>query len=127
VRVAARWIVAGAALGLAGACVAEYTVPESSTAASGGECERAEVACDGACVALESDPAHCGACDQACRDDDVCDAGECRSSCSDGREACERACLDLEEDPRHCGTCDRACDGAERCIDGECEQPSTTA
>lgn len=63
-------------------------------------------ACDGQCVALQADPAHCGTCGHAC------DAGQ---TCSQG--ACAYATV------TDCGAAGRACAEGERCLEGRCVAP----
>jgi len=46
-------------------------------------CTDSEVVCDGACVDIRSDAAHCGACGEACPDaTDVCFSGVCYATCT---------------------------------------------
>ncbi|AKF86664.1 hypothetical protein MFUL124B02_31120 [Myxococcus fulvus 124B02] len=45
------------------------------------------VACAGACVNTGVDPAHCGACDNACASEEVCEEGACVAVCRiDGQQ-----------------------------------------
>ena len=67
------------------------------------ECPADRVACDGRCVALEVDPAHCGSCGRACGASEICGLGECRTA-----------------EVNHCGAENRACGLGERCVDGRC-------
>ncbi len=67
------------------------------------ECPDDRVACDGRCVALELDRAHCGSCGRACGAGEACALGECRSA-----------------EVNHCGAENRACGLGERCEDGRC-------
>ncbi len=66
-------------------------------------CPEGRVACDGRCVALAVEPAHCGACGRACGTGENCTLGECRSAAVN-----------------HCGAEDRACGDGERCLEGRC-------
>jgi hypothetical protein len=66
-------------------------------------CPDGRVACDGQCVALEVDPAHCGSCGRACEAGETCGLGECRTA-----------------EVNHCGAENRACGLGERCEDGRC-------
>ncbi len=66
-------------------------------------------ACADECVQLEADPAHCGACFNACASDQVCFGGACEAACGEGSSPCEGACVNLHSDPANCGFCDRAC------------------
>ncbi|HYD41283.1 MAG TPA: hypothetical protein VEB43_10685 [Anaeromyxobacter sp.] len=67
------------------------------------ECPDDRVACDGRCVALEVDPAHCGSCGRACGTGETCGLGECRTA-----------------EVNHCGAENRACGDGERCVGGRC-------
>lgn len=74
--------------------------------------------CDGACVNLQGDPAHCGACGVTCDADDPCRAGVC--GCDAGFTGCERACVDLDTNLSHCGACGVGCTLGEVCDAGSC-------
>ncbi|MBW2701598.1 MAG: right-handed parallel beta-helix repeat-containing protein [Deltaproteobacteria bacterium] len=72
---------------------------------------------------LNSDPAHCGECNWACGQSQVCDLGDCADACGGGRSECHRACVDLSSDMMNCGACDEVCDllqASETCSDGVC-------
>lgn len=71
-----------------------------------GACAAPSVACDGACVDLQTDINHCGSCDNPCTATESCCAGEC---------------YDLEDSPFHCGSCDNACPPGIACIEGVCD------
>jgi len=93
-------------------------------------CPQGELDCGGTCVALDSDPAHCGACGNACGALQVCDGGAC--ACAPDVAACGGACADLRIDPQNCGTCgtrcgtSTVCDGASGCIaPAACLAPQT--
>jgi hypothetical protein len=75
-----------------------------------GGCSPDEVACDGACVKLATDPANCGKCGHACASMEVCTQSACAASCTSGQTQCGASCADLQTDPLHCGTCAVACD-----------------
>lgn len=87
----------------------------------------------GRCVDLQSDPNHCGECDNECSGDDttigVCDAGSCTTACdsSAGFAACTGPgeCTDLNTDPDHCGSCGNVCPTDEceagRCVPFDCD------
>ncbi len=86
-------------------------------------CPEGYEVCGGACVTTDNDPAHCGGCDEACEDDEVCGVGQCLSDCPDGTVACGGSCVDLQSDAAHCGGCDEACpagNGTATCSDGMC-------
>ena len=94
----------------------------------------AEPACDAgltycpdsrACVDLQTDLEHCGACGEICESDLVavdCREGECvRANCPIGLEYCGAVdlCRDLSSDPQHCGACGNAC-ASGMCSGGVC-------
>jgi hypothetical protein len=83
-------------------------------------CPTDQTACDGVCVRLETDPAHCGACGTACSGGTVCDQGTCALSCGGGTTACGVGCVDTALDPAHCGGCNKACAPTEVCAAGAC-------
>lgn len=59
--------------------------------------------CDGVCVNTDTDPQHCGTCENACGVDQVCDARSCVAGCSSGRISCSDACINPSEDRDFCG------------------------
>lgn len=88
-----------AALWLGGCTLAEYVLPPVSggdSDSAGGDtqgtddmptgsagdtsegCGAGESLCQGGCVDLLSDEAHCGRCDDECKSDEMCVVGECR-------------------------------------------------
>ena len=83
-------------------------------------CEGEQVDCGDGCVDLDNDPQHCGACDNACDDDEVCDQGACATICGEGLTPCDGACVDLDVNPDHCGGCGVACLEGEVCVEGAC-------
>lgn len=79
--------------------------------------------CAGACVDTTNNPAHCGACDSACAESEVCGSGQCLSACTGGTVDCDGACVDLQSDTANCGTCGNVCDAANAnntCDSGAC-------
>lgn len=94
------------------------------------ECRPGFDRCDGACVDLDINAAHCGECGEVCAEDEkgeielyLCEAGDCRDDdlgCGSGLAECEQSCVDLTSHPLHCNACNRACDGDQVCIDGDC-------
>ena len=72
--------------------------------------------CGGKCVDRQTSTAHCGACDNRCGANEICDDGGC--VCQLGT-TCGTACVDLETDPDHCGACGIACASGE-CVHGAC-------
>lgn len=84
-------------------------------------CREGFVDCDGRCVDLETDPAHCGECNRDCGGV-PCGGGECRpEGCGAFADQCGNSCTDVSLDPLHCSECGRTCDGDEICVDGDCE------
>jgi hypothetical protein len=75
-------------------------------------CSSDLVLCDGSCIALATDPAHCGACDHACGAGESCYGGACFCP---WQTTCGGACVDLASDPAHCGACGAACAGSLVC------------
>ncbi len=87
----------------------------------GGECLcPVEERCDGACVDRSSDPAHCGACGNACPSGQACEASTCVVNCSASQTRCGDSCVDVTSDARHCGGCDNGCGAGAVCQDGVC-------
>ncbi len=92
-------------------CLADWI----SGLAAGGGCEM----CGGSeCVALASDPAHCGACDTRCAVGVACENGRC--ACPAGTDACGGSCVDVASDLRNCGACGTACAASQVCLNGVC-------
>ena len=106
--------------------------PDGTECEEGGVCEAGECVCGDdttecgdECVDVDADRNHCGECDNACGDDQVCSDGECEDSCPEGESICEEECVDQHSDLEHCGECENACetdvDDAEvLCDEGEC-------
>lgn len=88
-------------------------------------CPADQLACDGTCVAVQTDPNHCGSCDVACGAGRSCSGGQCY--CPDGRGECGGACVDLKSDPGHCGSCPVACGAGQVCTTPTGGAPSCAA
>lgn len=100
-----------------------------SQRSSGGDpasCPAGGVVCSGQCVSTESNPAHCGACGQACQTGALCAEGACVSDCPSGTMACGQACVDTTNDAFNCGSCDVNCAAGEQCQGGACIGASST-
>ncbi|MBR4985847.1 MAG: hypothetical protein IKY83_08920 [Proteobacteria bacterium] len=76
--------------------------------------------CDGACVDLQTDNAHCGVCGNECKGGEKCMAGVCSLSCPDKQVDCGETCADLTSDVNHCGSCGNVCKDGEKCVESEC-------
>jgi Stigma-specific protein, Stig1 len=63
--------------GTAGTAGNAGTAGDGGAAAGSGGCSGGLTSCDGQCVDLDMDPAHCGACGDACADDENCCQGQC--------------------------------------------------
>jgi len=93
-------------------CVGDWI---TKMGAAGGGCEK----CGGTeCVALASDPVHCGACDKACPAGVACVNGAC--SCPSGTELCGSSCADVATDTQNCGKCGSVCAAKQVCLQGKC-------
>jgi len=84
----------------------------------GAQCQADQTLCGGACVALASNAAHCGACNNACQAGTSCVNAQC--SCQTGLTSCNGACVDVTSDPANCGSCAVACSAAQVCSLGAC-------
>lgn len=86
-------------------------------------CSAPNAACNGICIAIDSDPANCGACGNACLGGDaICLAGKC--NCGGPLEDyCDGVgCMDVSSDFANCGACGNACDpnNDQACVAGNC-------
>lgn len=88
--------------------------------ATSSDCPAGQARCDGACVTLDANVDHCGACGNACSGELVCSGGACTDECADGLTNCDRSCSDTTSDPAHCGACNEACGTGQRCVASEC-------
>ena len=85
----------------------------------GPECSAGQSACGTACVDLQADSRHCGACGATCGTNEACVEGGC--ACRQGASACPGAgCVDLRTDPGHCGACGRPCPTGYACASSGC-------
>jgi hypothetical protein len=91
--------------------------------AQDGGCSSPNLVCNGVCTAVDSDPASCGACGNACIGGDaICLAGKCACSGS-MMDYCDGAgCMDVSSDFANCGACGNACDpnNDQACSNGMC-------
>lgn len=59
-------------------------------------CPAGQLACGGSCAAVQDDPAHCGACGNACAAGEACSAGactDCAATCTSSRGCRSGACI----------------------------------
>lgn len=77
--------------------------------------------CGGQPVDTTTDPAHCGACNNAC-DETYGDCEDSNCVCAFGAEPCgpTNTCVDTDHDPLNCGACGSVCDAGEVCLAGDC-------
>lgn len=87
------------------------------------ECGEGLTLCGFACVSLDNDPAHCGACDSACEAGEACGAGQCGGGglCGGGTVACGGQCVTIATDPQNCGGCSVQCLDGIACEGGFCQ------
>jgi hypothetical protein len=85
-------------------------------------CPAGQQVCGTRCATLASDPAHCGACGNACFSHQRCVDGACTSGggCGTGFTLCGGSCLNVQTDRAHCGMCGNACPPAQVCQAGRC-------
>jgi len=84
-------------------------------------------------VDIQSNVAHCGACDRACvagphASSATCVAATCSYACTDAWAACDalpgNGCeTDTLTSNDHCGKCDNKCSGSRVCTAGTCVKP----
>ncbi|MBN1610209.1 MAG: DUF1566 domain-containing protein [Polyangiaceae bacterium] len=85
------------------------------------QCRPPYTDCEGDCVDLTSDSAHCGRCGSACADPKpFCSESACVGRCPSDQTECDRSCVDLDTNDAHCGSCSVSCGPDETCKLGEC-------
>jgi|GEM_PF-475519 len=99
----------------------------SGTGGSGGGalCGPGTTDCAGTCVDTMNNPAHCGTCNAACPQGQVCSVGQCSLFCSGGTTNCNGACVNTSSDAANCGTCGNACAAGQVCTQGTCASSCT--
>jgi hypothetical protein len=89
------------------------------------ECSEGLISCDGVCVDIASDHAHCGGCNHECHASEVCSGGTCSTECPSGETVCNGGCFDTGNDINHCGDCAVVCTAGEHadpvCTSGVCD------
>lgn len=88
-------------------------------------CPTGQQKCGDVCVNVNSDRAHCGACDNACAKGQVCNTGTCQANCQNGLEECNGSCADILTNTAHCGACGKVCQSGEYCDNGTCRGVGT--
>ena len=125
-----RWALVSAALGLwcvlVAACGASGNFaqdggpnPYDATSVDASACASGTL-CSGACVDVQNDNAHCGACGTACTGGQVCSQGKCGATCGGDTKLCGSTCVDVKYDPNNCGDCSKACSAGDFCSNGAC-------
>jgi hypothetical protein len=89
---------------------------------TGPTCAPPRMVCDGVCVDVRTDIAHCGSCSRACGTGQFCSAGACRSTteCTAPRMTCGTSCIDITTDVFNCGACSRRCGDGQTCVGSRC-------
>ncbi|MEY4578745.1 MAG: hypothetical protein RL701_3448 [Pseudomonadota bacterium] len=92
-------------------------------------CSQPKSVCGNACVDMQTDINHCGACETVCaasaNEVTVCQASKCVNTCDPRLTACSGGCVDIKTSADHCGACGHACaaidNGSSTCADGACK------
>jgi hypothetical protein len=129
---------------LAGATTVTATFNSAFPTDGGAGCPPGQVTCSSpsgsVCADLGADRLNCGACGNACREDEACKNGSCTAlggsdggagaSCPTGQVVCQSTvgplCVDLGFDRLNCGACGSACKSSEICSNGTCTAGSGT-
>ncbi|MBL8952843.1 MAG: hypothetical protein JNK82_18835, partial [Myxococcaceae bacterium] len=74
-------------------------------------CGPLQVDCGGACISIDRDPLHCGACGRPCPPGNGCLNAQCTPACTAPLSVCDAGpfCADLRFDPLNCGGCGVVC------------------
>ncbi|MFO0680276.1 MAG: hypothetical protein U0169_27380 [Polyangiaceae bacterium] len=81
-------------------------------------CAETKSPCGTTCVALATNPRHCGTCGNACAAENPCRAGMC--GCDSGFLACSGSCVEPKSDRYNCGGCRIRCTEGQACSEGAC-------
>ncbi|MFO0606915.1 MAG: hypothetical protein U0324_27330 [Polyangiales bacterium] len=86
-----------------------------------GSCYAGTTRCGDACVDVQVNQGHCGACNNACPGGQTCTNGACVLQCPAGTTACNGRCVNLQTDNSNCGACNNFCAGGiTTCSNGTC-------
>lgn len=100
----------------AGLCVLPEVIEEEDDL----QCPPNQQECSDRCIDTDFDRRHCGTCDNACNDGQICRDGQCESFCAPGTTRCDDQCINTLSDSSHCGACGSTCPDGQICRDGEC-------
>ena len=91
----------------------------------GGTCSPGRTDCGRTCVLLDTNPAHCGACGNACGADETCASGMCRAAmtCPAGQDDCGEGCTAASCGDGFVGPGEGCDDGKDTPADG-CDVPA---
>jgi hypothetical protein len=78
--------------------------------------------CGTSCFDLQTNDAHCGACDTSCGTEASCGSGSCSCDTA-GLTFCSGQCFDLENSYEHCGSCTHVCTTGQICRNSVCSTP----
>lgn len=103
--------------GEAGTPCDDDTVCESGLSCYEGKCYPCDVCGEECAIDFNTDPDHCGCCDNPIPEGGSCINGE--PICPDGLTACSGECVSLLHDWNNCGACGNAVGDEAECINGE--------
>ena len=92
------------------------SIDDGATCSGNASCQ-----CGGSCIDLTNDPAHCGACNNACPTGGSCVSSAC--SCPSGTTDCGSVCANTQTSSEHCGACNNKCPSGSSCTAGKCGSP----
>lgn len=81
-------------------------------------CSDTETRCGNTCANFQTNPDHCGSCENACPTGFVCQSAQC--VCPSGFTACGQRCVNLQNSLLNCGVCGAACATGQVCESGTC-------
>lgn len=84
-----------------------------------------ETCCGTSCVDTDTNPGHCGTCNNVCDSGEQCVFGGCHCGgtgpdCLIGETCCGTSCEDLNNDSSNCGACGNHCNNNAYCMSGNC-------